>query len=275
MSRIKVKAHTCYLGHTGFNYHSRGIFRELAKYADLKIRNYTWDESPNYLNPLDLKILDSITLTAGDGKHYDYSLTKFGPKKETIQYQNIDASFIPDVEIVLMDIDHFYFYEVANSSALKIAYSVWESTELSLPFISCLKQYDQVWVVSEWHRKGLIKQGIVSEKIFIVHEGYNHDLIENTVRSSDLEFVTTPDRFKFSFFGRWDYRKAVPEIINAFLQEFTPDEPVDLILRADNDFAVDGLNSTEERLEKYGLNDPRVKIVNFCDRNNYIQYLNK
>ena len=43
-------------------------------------------------------------------------------------------------------------------------------------------------------------------------------------------------RFKFVIFGRWDYRKATKEIIEAFLTEFKSDEPVDLIVSIDNFF---------------------------------------
>jgi hypothetical protein len=47
---IKVRAHTCYLGTTGFSAASRYFFREFSKHVDLRIRNYTWDSKPGYLN---------------------------------------------------------------------------------------------------------------------------------------------------------------------------------------------------------------------------------
>ena len=65
MNRLKVRAHTCYLGRTGYNAHARGFFRELSKLVDLRVRNYTWDENPDYLNVVDLSILDTITLGTG------------------------------------------------------------------------------------------------------------------------------------------------------------------------------------------------------------------
>ena len=66
------------------------------------------------------------------------------------------------------------------------------------------------------------------------------------------------NRFKFILFGRWEYRKSTPEIIAAFLKTFKPEEPVDLILAVDNaDYAVDGMKTTEERLNHYNFKDNR------------------
>jgi len=62
----KVRAHTCYLGNTGYSSHSRNFFRSLSKYVDLRIRNYTWDPDPSYLNEIDYKIIDTITLRGID-----------------------------------------------------------------------------------------------------------------------------------------------------------------------------------------------------------------
>ena len=45
-------------------------------------------------------------------------------------------------------------------------------------------------------------------------------------------------------FGRWDYRKSTKEIIEAFLEEFDKDEPVDLILSIDNHMAKDDFKTT-------------------------------
>ena len=58
---MKVRAHTCYLGHTGFAAHARNFFRELSKHVDLRVRNYTWDSNPTYLDEIDFNIIDKIT----------------------------------------------------------------------------------------------------------------------------------------------------------------------------------------------------------------------
>jgi autotransporter strand-loop-strand O-heptosyltransferase len=74
-------------------------------------------------------------------------------------------------------------------------------------------------------------------------------------------------------FGRWDYRKSTKELIETFLNTFDKDDPVDLIISVDNPFSGDGLKDTEERLSYYNLNDDRIKILHFPDREDYIKIL--
>jgi hypothetical protein len=75
--------------------------------------------------------------------------------------------------------------------------------------------------------------------------------------------------------GRWDYRKSTKEIIETFLKTFSVDEPVDLVVSIDNMWGeeMDGFKTTEERLQNYNLTDPRIKIIHFLSREDYIKYL--
>lgn len=263
---IRVKAHTCYLGKTGFAAHARGFFRELSKYVDLRVRNYTWDDSPDYLNETDTAVLQEITLNNSDGTKSDYPFSHSFPH---LQFPT--DSFAPDVDIVLMDINHHYFFD-NYTAPVKIAYTVWESTELPADFFQCLlDRFDYLWVPTEWHKKMAIRQGYPWHRVFIVNEGVDHDFCHDQPVKELDEYAD--GRFKFLFFGRWDYRKAVPEIVKAFLEAFGKDEPVDLVLSADNPYSVDGMNSTEERLEHYGLVSPSIKVKHFVSREDYVSYM--
>lgn len=265
---IKVRAHTCYLGTTGFAAHSRSFFREFSKHVDLRVRNYTWDSNPEYLNDIDLSIIDTITLSTPRGEE-DFPITHSFPD---LPWKNKSDGFVADVDIVLMDMHHKYFYQEYNAP-IKIAYTVWESTELEKGFFDQLLKFDYVWVVTDWHRRMIIEQGYPSYRVFVVNEGVNEEFRNEEIPSEIPELED--GRFKFVFFGRWDYRKSVPEIIRTFLQTFDPSEPVDLILSADNPYSIDGMNSTEERLAHYEFNDDRIKVKHFVSRPDYVTYLKK
>ena len=258
---MKVRAHTCYLGHTGFAAHARNFFRELSKHVDLRVRNYTWDSDPSYLDNIDFSILDKITLTNSDNTKSDYPISYSFPSLPWI-HKNDD--FQQDVDIVLMDMHHNYFYDNFNSK-IKIAYTVWESTELEQGFFNQLLTFDYLWVVTKWHKEMIIKQGYPKDKVFIVNEGVDNVFFESIESNND--------KFKFLFFGRWDYRKAVPEIVDTFLKSFPNNDDIELILSADNPYSIDGFNSTEERLQHYKLNDSRVKVIHFPSRQEYINYI--
>ena len=56
--------------------------------------------------------------------------------------------------------------------------------------------------------------------------------------------------------------------------EAFPNNPnVELLLNVENPYPVDGMQTTEERLKHYGLEDSRIKILKFLDRKQYVKLL--
>jgi autotransporter strand-loop-strand O-heptosyltransferase len=265
----KVFAHGPYIGTTGYANHTRDFFRHLSKLIPVKVRNFTigksWggfnDEPHNeepYIDDLDKKLLYEQTLKNQYSKLEDHKL-----------YSNYSNEFEHNVNIVLEETDHHYYY--SSYKGPKIAYNVWESTLQPDKFFNQLKHFNQVWVPSQWQAECTIAQGISADKVKVVPEGVDTTIFYPEDPQTTLDYVD--GRFKFILFGRWEYRKSTKEIIETFLKEFKPDEPVDLILSADNQFANDGFNSTEERLEHYGFNDKRIKVKHFPSREDYITYM--
>jgi autotransporter strand-loop-strand O-heptosyltransferase len=266
----KLYVHCPYIGPTGYNRHAQDFFKHLSKYVDLKIRNYSvgrsWggynDEPHNgedYLTELDKKLLYEQTLLHEDFTSKDHKIYT--------QYPN---EFDHNLNLVLGDTNHPYFYNVYKGP--KIAYNVWESTLQPDKFFNQLKHFDQVWVPSQWQAEHTIAQGIPADKVKVVPEGVDVNIFFPELTKNVPEYYSD-GRFKFVVFGRWEYRKSTKEIIETFLKEFKPDEPIDLILSVDNQFANDGFNSTEERLEHYGFTDKRIKVKHFPSREDYITYM--
>jgi len=271
MKKPKVYAHASYVGTTGYNNHTRDFFRHLSKHIDLKVRNFTigrnweWpsDEPHNgedYINDTDKKLLIEQTLWTNRDK---------GERSDFPIYKNYPNEFEHNVNLVLEETDHNFFYD--KYIGPKIAYNVWESTLQPEHFFNKLKEYDQIWVPSQWQAECTIAQGMPADKVKVVPEGVDVNTFYPEDPVTKLDYVD--GRFKFILFGRWDYRKSTKEIIETFLKEFKPDEPVDLIVSIDNPFSGDGLESTENRLKHFGLEDPRIKIKHFPSREDYITYM--
>lgn len=276
-NNLKVVAKTCYLGKTGYAAHARGFFRELSKLVgiDLRVINYTWDDdySP-YLNEIDREILWKIVLSTAEGPQlFDIHTHSHFSDHE---WKHSGEEFDPEIEIVLIDNGHYFFRsEPYPGVKFRIAYTVWESTELTESFVRNLQEnFDQVWVATEWHKKCLHEQGVPADKIFVVREAVEADAVP--ANFPDREFhpieLYRDDYFNFIFFGRWDYRKCLPEIINAFIEEFSPEEKVRLILSAENPFAGDG-KTVQDRLVDYGFSDERVISIGFVNRLKYLRYM--
>jgi len=267
----KIFAHGSYIGTTGYANHTRFFYRELSKLHNLKVRNYTvgktWEgqsEEPhnneNDFDSLDKQLLCEQSLWDSDKKLNNHPI-----------YSSHGENFIPNLNIILNETDHFFYYEEYDGP--KIAYNVWESTRQPSQFFNKLKDFDQVWVASNWQRDCTIEQGMNPEKVKVIPEAVDGNTFQPNPSINLPEYKD--ERFKFILFGRWDYRKSTKEIIECFLQEFNKDEPVDLILSIDNPFAKDELDTTEDRLKHYSLDDPRLKIKHFPTREEYIKYLQK
>ena len=268
MDKLKIYAHCSYIGNTGYNHHTRDFFRELNKYLQLKIRNFSignsWEgmsDTPHngesYLTDIDKSMLYQQTLW-----------TQKPHRTDILMYPSDSKNFRPDINLVLSETNHHYFYD--SYVGPKIAYNVWESTLQPEEYFEKLKEFDELWVPSKWQKEVTIKQGYDSDKIKVVPEGVDTNIFYPEETTHEL---TSDGRFKFFLAGRWDYRKSTKEIIETFLNTFDKNEPVDLIVSIDNPFSGDGLETTENRLEHYSLTDSRIKVVHFPSRKDYIKIL--
>ena len=268
MNKPKVLAHAPYIGPTGYNNHARDFFRRLSKLVDIKVRNYTvgnsWagnsDECHNgesYINDIDKKLLVEQTLHTTNGR------------KDFPIYTKYKNNFKPNVNLILAETEHHYFYD--NYTGPKIGYNVWESTLQPKDFFNKLLEYDQIWVPSQWQADCTISQGIDKDKIKVVPEGVDTDIF--FPEEVELLEEYKNNKFKFILFGRFDYRKSTKEIIETFLNTFSQDEDVELIVSIDNPFSRDDYKTTEDRLKHHGIDDKRIKIKHFPSREDYISYL--
>jgi len=270
MRKLNVFAHGSYIGNTGYNNHTRDFFRQLHKYCNIKFRNFSignsWDsmsdtphEGELYLNDTDRDMLYLQTLWTQKPHRIDIPM-----------YQSESKEFKQDLNLVLSETNHHYFYD--GYEGPKIAYNVWESTLQPEEYFEVLKEFDEMWVPSKWQRDCTINQGYDPDRIKVVPEGVD----DETFFPESVELLPLYDgRFKFLLFGRWDYRKSIKEVIESFLKTFDPSEPVDLIVSIDNPYgeAIDGFKTTKERLKHFGLDDPRIKMISFPSREDYVKYL--
>ena len=106
---MKILAHTCFIGVTGYANHAKSFFCALNKYHTVKVRNSTigggWKGMNNTPHDNEPYIIDEMkdmlilqTLNNSDGSKSDYPIYGY------------DGGYKPDVHIVLVDTNNRYFY---------------------------------------------------------------------------------------------------------------------------------------------------------------------
>jgi len=258
---IQVVGHTSFLGFTGYNNHSRNFFTHLNKYIPTRVRNYTYVDNISYLKQEEKDIIIEQTF---DRKPYKIG-TPFVKNPDDLQ-----------VNIVLNESHHYFFYDHYESPM--IAYNVWESTKQLPEYFNRMLQFDQFWCPTSWQRQCTIDQGYPGDRVKVVPEGVNGNIFKPSADPSArielcAKYGIPEDAFIFMIFGRWDTRKSTTEMVRSFVENFGNSGKVYLVLSADNPFGSDGMNSTEERLKHYGLENEFIKVLHFPPREEYIKWM--
>jgi autotransporter strand-loop-strand O-heptosyltransferase len=245
-----VLGHTSFLGHTGYANHAREFYSSLSEQIPVRVRNFCHVRDVDYLEQSQKDMLVK--------QFWSEPPYEIGTEFDRDKYESI-------VNVLLLETNHFWYYQ--DYQGPKVAYNVWESTRQPQQFFDKLVQFDQMWVPSWWQRKHTIEQGYPADRVFVVPEGVDGEIF----KPGDYQRGNRP--FRFMLFGRWDYRKGILESIRAFVEEFKHDDGVELLISVDNPFPTDGLASTEERLERYGLQSEKIKVVHFPPNEEYVRLL--
>jgi glycosyltransferase involved in cell wall biosynthesis len=113
----------------------------------------------------------------------------------------------------------------------RVAYVVWETTVMPRDKVAILRTMDEVWTPTNWGRGLLVENGLDADRVGVVPEGVDVE----TFKPVGVERQEGRP-FRFLFVGKWEARKGVELLIKAFCEEFSADEPVELVLHGWNPY---------------------------------------
>ena len=268
---VNVQVYCSFIGNTGWNNHVRDFLSNLNHdILNVKVTNFTVDDNFKNLNGLKpFEDLEYLTDTHRNMLHEQ--LLWNGKSLERFPIYSHQRDFIPEVILVFAEVDHhLYYQDFYDENIPKIAYTVWETTKLPEKFFNKLQEFDELWVPSKWQKKCHIGQGYPEHKLRIVNEGVDSKLFNS-------ENLHNQPVFKHLVVGRWDDRKSTKDIIKSWLKVFPYGQGYDnleLLLLVDNfDNPQDGYKNTQERLKGYGLEDSRIIVFPYSDREKYSKLL--
>jgi len=124
-----------------------------------------------------------------------------------------------------------------------VAYTVWERDRISKDVAQLLDRCGQAWVPCRQNADMLISSGVRAAKVHVVPHPYDP--------SDSLSLLTQriPKSIRhFYAIGRWSRRKALHELLGAFLEAFKPGDPVRLTLKTSPGVDIGYPKTPEESL---------------------------
>eukprot|EP01112_Ceratiomyxa_fruticulosa_P000319 TRINITY_DN1029_c0_g1_i1.p1 TRINITY_DN1029_c0_g1~~TRINITY_DN1029_c0_g1_i1.p1 ORF type:complete len:487 (+),score=88.13 TRINITY_DN1029_c0_g1_i1:1036-2496(+) len=136
---------------------------------------------------------------------------------------------------------------------INIARTMWEMQNLSPNTIPVLSRFDDVWVPSNFNRDSFISAGIHKDKVVVIEECIEEVYI-NPNRSAPPVVFGNARKFSFLSVFTWQYRKGWDILVRAFVEEFSDEEDVSLIIKTSGI-----LGKTENQISQ--------ELQNFIQRN--------
>ena len=153
-----------------------------------------------------------------------------------------------------------------SSGKYSILYTTIESYSVPDQFVETLSLYNEVWVTSDFCKE-ILQKYVPNKKIWVLPDSIDTDLYKE--QGDRYEFQPPLDGFTFlSVFG-WSYRKGFDLLLKAFLEEFSGNEAVNLLLfskfqyrSSRSDFIKD---TVQHYINQYGGEKP-PRVVR-CSKN--------
>lgn len=222
---MRILIHGTFLKHGGISSHSRELAYHLSKYHEVKLRNfnigYTWRSEYTSENLWENEpLIENIK-----GLFYRQSLWTSEGNLEDFPLVGYDKDFTADINLVMAEQNHYYYFQ--DYPGKKIAYFPQETDKLTDNFFERLFYFDKVWVLSDWQKEVLIKQGLNENKLEVVPIGFDPE-------SFYPEKNKPSGKIKIFHLGVFQYRKSSYELIKTFLNNYKNNPKVELRLAIDN-----------------------------------------
>lgn len=107
-----------------------------------------------------------------------------------------------------------------------VSHTVWETDRLPDHWPDLLNAVDRVVVPTEWNREVFVASGVTVPVVVVPHV-----VCDPVPGDGGVPLGLPSDLVVFYTIGRWDQRKSPSAVIRAYLEAFTADDPVALVVK--------------------------------------------
>jgi glycosyltransferase involved in cell wall biosynthesis len=165
---------------------------------------------------------------------------------------------VPDADSIVLHSCIPTFGE-ETKARYSILYTTVESASVPEQFIESCHKYDEVWTTSDFCKDVLVGAGL-RRPIYIVPNSVDSRFYNE--RAKPHKFRPELKPFKFVSVASWNYRKGFDALLKSYLQTFTSEDPVSLLIvtsynsdqQGHRKYTVE--NTIKEFIEKYGGTNP-------------------
>ncbi|HET9076925.1 MAG TPA: glycosyltransferase [Acidimicrobiales bacterium] len=165
---------------------------------------------------------------------------------------------------ISVEVRHFWPADLSAPMQGKLVVILpWEYGGVPAEWIPALhNDVDEIWVPTSWVRDGYIRSGIPADKVAVIPNGVDVDTF--TPDGPRLTFAKTHSR-RLLFVGGAIYRKGFDLLLDAYREEFGPNDDVCLVVKP---FGFDGVYSRSSMGRKLldAASDPLGPAIEIIDR---------
>lgn len=149
----------------------------------------------------------------------------------------------------------------------KIAYTMMESSSLHKDYCSKLNLMDEIWVPSKFGKQ-LLQKSNIYPPVYVMPLGVDTDRYKPDCGTINLG--SSLRGFKFLCLAKYSHRKGFDILLKAYMEEFSGDEDISLLLvtsplevdagRKGNEIILDDFNNIKESVHKQESDLPHIGL---------------
>ena len=214
--------------YSGYAWLSRQILPVLDKMG-LKLQVHSTSYSKRYMS--DLNIIRNKESREKWKKLYLNNLNRGPCVIVHIPCINAYSLILKNENGEYVETNDFYKYTRNQLSGFDsyIGLTMFETDRLPKGWAESCNLMDEIWVPSTFNRNTFIKSGVDKNKIYVIPFGLNSKSY-GTLNVSPME-IPKKRAFNFLSIFQWSFRKGWDVLLKAYLQAFTKNDDVGLILK--------------------------------------------